>query len=345
MTAIGRVAGLAFATIALSTVTQAHHEPPLQADVRARAEFGVTAPLGVGSSSSIAAQGAVATVPLVGTWKLTSLERAGAGQPLAAVPNPSGILIQDAAGNVIEIVTRAGRAASMDAAEQFMTYEAFWGTYTSDASRSAITYRISGDLDPGRTGQQIVRSYERNGRDLVLTESAAGLGPVSRTTWEKVAELEGLPAYQRDAVGFWQWQSAGRYDANGDNVLPTYRDSSVIVYTPAGLMAVLYLPPTGRKPFAGARPTVGEAQAAMRGAVSYFGPYVVHPKTVYVVHYRIGTSNPAQIGMSQERNFEASDSALVLRFPPTMLNGQQVRNTIFLKRLGGLADMWPEFPR
>ena len=48
---------------------------------------------------------------VVGTWRLVSLERADGNQPLAPVPNPIGILIQDAKGNVIEIVTRAGRAA------------------------------------------------------------------------------------------------------------------------------------------------------------------------------------------------------------------------------------------
>ena len=45
----------------------------------------------------VAARQTSAVVPrdLIGTWRLVSLERADASQPLAAVPNPIGILIQD----------------------------------------------------------------------------------------------------------------------------------------------------------------------------------------------------------------------------------------------------------
>ena len=90
-----------------------------------------------------AARQAPAAVPraLVGTWRLVSLERADGGQPLATVPNPIGILIQDARGNVIEIVTRAGRAASIDVVEQFMTYQAFWGTLL--VGRGTADYHVS----------------------------------------------------------------------------------------------------------------------------------------------------------------------------------------------------------
>jgi hypothetical protein len=229
--------------------------------------------------------------------------------------------------------------------EQFMTYQAFWGTYASDPAQSTITYRINGDLDPARTGQQMMRSYERKGDQLVLTQSSSAIAPASRTTWAQVAELEALPDYQREAVGFWQWVSAGLVNASGAMVRPASRDASVIVYTPTGLMAVLYLPPPGRKPFAGARPTVEEARAAIQGAPTYFGPYIVQPKSGSVTHYQIAIPNPGATGNSLQRNFEVRGSELILTFPPTTLNGQQVRNVIHLKRLGGLADMWPEFRR
>lgn len=288
-----------------------------------------------------------AAVPraLVGTWRLVSLERADGDQPLATVPNPIGILIQDAKGNVIEIVTQAGRAASIDVVEQFMTYQAFWGRFASAAGQPSITYRIHGDLDPRRSGQEIVRSYARKGERLVLTQAASAIAPASRTTWERVAELEALPDYQRDAIGFWHWRSAGLVDNSGKMMQPASRDASVIVYTPAGLMAVLYLPPPGRKPFAGPRPTLEEARTALQGAPTYFGPYVVQPKSGSVTHYQIAIPNPGATGNSLQRNFEVRGDELILRFPPTTLNGQQVRNIIHLKRLGGLSDMWPEFRR
>jgi hypothetical protein len=292
-------------------------------------------------SGLVATRQAPADVPrsLVGTWRLVSHERAEGTQPLAIVPNPVGILIQDSRGNVIEIVTRAGRAASIDLVEQFMTYQAFWGSYSADPRASVVTYRIRGDLDPGRTGRQMIRAYELKGNQLVLTESSPANQPSRRTTWQRVPELEALPDYQRDAIGFWQWQSAGLVDNSGKMMQPASRDESVIVYTPTGLMAVLYLPPPGRKPFAGSRPTPEEARTALQGAPTYFGPYIVQPKSGSVTHYQIAIPNPGATGNSLLRNFEVRGDELILRFPPTTLNGQQVRNIIHLKRLGGLTDM------
>ena len=275
--------------------------------------------------------------PLVGTWELATVERAAPGQALAPVPNPVGILIQDSRGHAIEIVSFAGRAASLNAAEQFTTYRAFWGTYTTDSSQSTATYQVEGDLDPGRKGQRTVRSVERRGAQLVLTESSGG-HPVSRTTWDRIPDLEALPDYQRDVVGFWQWTASGLYNQSGVNLRPAHRDASVIVYTPTGHMAVLYLPPPGRKPFAASIPTVEEARAATQGSVSYFGTYIVQPKSRAVFHYQLAAANPANVGGSFMRNFEIKGAQVTLLFPPTTLNGQQVRNTLTLKRLSGIGD-------
>lgn len=296
--------------------------------------------------STVAAQGAaLSTHPLVGTWQLKGLQRDTSTQSLSPVANPVGILIQDASGHFIEIVTTAGRPASLNAAEQFMTYQGFGGTFTVDANRSAATYHIEGDLNPGRIGQRLVRSFERKGAELVLTEFAPEARPVNRMAWERIPELEALPAYQEGVVGFWRWTSSGLFNSSGVNVRPAYRDASVIVYTPTGHMAVVYLPPPGRKPFAGPVPTVDEARAAMQGSVSYFGTYIVQPKSRTVFHYQLGAANPGAVGGSFMREFEINGAQVTLRFPPTTLNGQQVRNVLTLKRLSGLAEMWPEFRR
>jgi hypothetical protein len=47
------------------------------------------------------------------------------------------------------------------------------------------------------------------------------------------------------------------------------------------------------------------------------------------------------VGGSFMRNFEMEGTRVTLLFPPTTLNGEQVRNTLTLKRLSGLAEMWP----
>ena len=301
----------------------------------------------VGHSPTLAGQTPANRQPLIGTWKLLSFERGDSAQSLSAVPNPRGILIQDAVGNVIEIVTRSGRAARssgpstpQDDLESFMNYSAFFGTYALDDGGATVRYRISGDLNPNRIGQQTVRSYERKEARLTLTESAPNAGPVSRLTWERLPELEAFPPYLQDVVGFWGWVSAGRLNSSGVEVRPTHRDPSVIVYTPTGHMAVIYLG-TNRGQFATSQPTANEARAAMQDLASYFGTYIVQPTSGYVTHYQLGSPNPGGAGGSQMRYFEVKGSELILRFPPEMLNGQEVRNIVHLKRLSGLAEMWP----
>jgi hypothetical protein len=202
-------------------------------------------------------------------------------------------------------------------------------------------YRIRGDLDQRRMGQQATRAFARKGTQLVITESGVAASPVTRTTWDRIPDLEALPDYQRDAVGMWQWVSAGLFNAKDENVRPAFRDESLIVYTPTGHMAVLYLGPPGRKPFAAATPTVEEARAAMQNAVSYYGTYIVQPRTRGMFHYQLGASSPTAVGGSFMRNFEIAGPQLRLLFPPQMLDGQQVQNRLVLKRLSGLSDMLP----
>ncbi len=296
--------------------------------------------------STVAAQGGSSGAqPLVGTWLLSTLERAAPGQPLARVMNPVGMLIQAANGYVLQIVSQSARPVTLNAAEQFMTYRAFWGTFTVEPSGAKANYHIDGDLDPGRKDQRFATSFERKGTQLVLTELSADDQPVQRTTWERLPELEALPDYLEPVVGMWQWTGAGLYNAAGENLQPANRDASLIVYTPTGHMAVLYLPPPGRKPFAGPTPTVEEARAAWQGSVSYYGTYIVQPKSRTMFHYQLAAANPTAVGGWFMRNFEVNGSQVKLIFPPTTLNGQQVRNTLTLKRLAGVKEMWPEFRR
>jgi len=276
--------------------------------------------------------------PLVGTWQLASLERGVPGQPLSRVANPVGMLIQASNGYVIEIVSQAARPATLNAAEQFMTYQAFWGTSMREGNGTAA-YHVDGALDPGLSGQRFTRSFERAGDQLVLTDVGASQRPQMRSTWTRIPDLEALPEYQQPVVGFWQWTAAGLYNAAGVNVQPAYRDASTIVYTPTGHMAVLYLGPTGRKPFAGSTPTVDEARAAWQGSVSYYGTYIVQPQSRTMFHYQLAAANPTAVGGSFMRNFEINEPQVKLIFPPTMLNGQQVRNTLTLTRLAGVKDM------
>ena len=79
-----------------------------------------------------AQSGSGGTQPVVGTWLLSGLERATPGQPPTRVMNPVGMLIQSANGYVLQIVSQSARPATLNAADQFITYRAFWGTFTVD---------------------------------------------------------------------------------------------------------------------------------------------------------------------------------------------------------------------
>src|SRR5262245_14974486 len=105
-------------------------------------------------SSVGVAQSPSSTQPLVGTWLLSALERATPGQPLTKVMNPVGMLIQSANGYVLDIVSQSARPATLSAAEQFMTYRAFWGTFTVDAAAGTAAYHIDGAVAPGRKDQR-----------------------------------------------------------------------------------------------------------------------------------------------------------------------------------------------
>ena len=118
------------------------------------AGVGVVVLLGT-ASWSVGQTPATDTQPLVGTWQLTGLERAATTGPLARVANPSGIRIQSANGYVIQILTQSARAASLDAAEQFATYQGSWGTCAVDANRSTATCQVHGDLESPPNGPAV----------------------------------------------------------------------------------------------------------------------------------------------------------------------------------------------
>jgi hypothetical protein len=69
----------------------------------------------------------------------------------------------------------------------------------------------------------------------------------------------------------------------------------------------------------------------------------VQPKSGTVIHYQMAIPNPNQTGNSLLRNFTIKGQELILTFPPQTFNGQRVRNTLHLKRLSGLADLWPDY--
>ena len=126
-----------------------------------------------------------------------------------------------------------------------------------------------------------------------------------------------------------------RYDDSGESIPVTSSyDNGFIIYTSSGHMAVHLVRP-GRETYAEARqPTPEEAEAAMSTYASYFGPYTIHETDGYVVHHRIGITRPNAIGTDAQRFYELSDNLLILKPPPSTVDGRTVQAKIFWERLG-----------
>ena len=286
---------------------------------------------------------------LVGTWTLASAQRVGAGSEATPIPNPRGLLIYDAAGHALEIVTRGGRAqyaanqpTPAEAQVTFANYGGFWGSYRADTQQGRVTYRPEGAVNPNLMGKDLVRSYEfKNGRLIVTSlpgePNAQGS---TRWTWERVPPVENLSPTYRNVIGFWQHVVEQRVNlTTGAQISENRRAPSIIVYSPSGYVGVHFVP-LNRKPFAAEAPTDDEAKAAITGYVGYFGALTVYPNMVF--HHQLATLGPGN-GNTLKRPFELVGDEIHLKFPPTVNpQGQETTTLVTLKRLSGAAAMLPQ---
>ena len=74
------------------------------------------------------------------------------------------------------------------------------------------------------------------------------------------------------------------------------------------------------------------AVGAVQTYGSYFGPFSVHEEEGYLLHERIGNLNPGEITDAQ-RFFELNDTTLILRPPPRVIDGREVKAAITWERL------------
>jgi hypothetical protein len=281
---------------------------------------------------------------LVGTWTLSAVERIGGGAP-ATLVLPRGLLVFDAAGHAFELATAgrrivyaANQATPAEAHAVYNNYSGFWGSYR--VADQKITYRPDGAVSPNAMGQDIVRSFSLKG-DRLVVESATGEvdgQDQMRWTWERVPQLESVTPANRQLLGFWRHVVERRIsESTGAVINEATRAPSVIVYTPSGYVGV-HFPPMGRAKFATALPTDEEAQAAIRGFVSYYGAYTLYPGVVF--HHRLmilgnGASD------SLRRFYEIKGDELTLKFPPGGASplGPDGRTNVVLKRISGEKDM------
>lgn len=142
---------------------------------------------------------------LIGTWRLLSRETTTSSGERIEDPGlgarPMGYLIYDNTGHVAVQLMRENRAASemencgsrrtkgQNNVSIFCGYDAYFGTYTLDETRGAVTHHLEGALSPDDVGKDVRRSFVISDDRLTITfstTSAAGL-PVKRTlVWERV---------------------------------------------------------------------------------------------------------------------------------------------------------------
>jgi len=258
---------------------------------------------------------------------------------------PRGLLVFDAGGHAFElasagrrIVYAANQATPAEAHAVYNNYSGFWGSYK--VADQKITYRPEGAVSPNAMGQDIVRSFSLKG-DRLVVESATGEvdgQDQMRWTWERVPQLESLTPANRQLLGFWRHVVERRIsESTGAVINEATRAPSVIVYTPSGYVGV-HFPPLNRAKFVAALPTDDEAQAAIRGFVSYYGSYTLYPGIVF--HHRLmilgnGASD------SLRRFYEIKGDELTLKFPPGGASplGPDGRTNVVLKRISGADDM------
>jgi len=283
---------------------------------------------------------------LVGTWTLSAVERMGGGTP-TTVPLPRGLLVFDAAGHAFELASAGRRilyAANQPTPAEghavYNNYSGFWGSYVVGDQK--ITYKPEGAVSPNAMGVDVVRSFALKG-DRLTIESATGAADgqdQTRWTWDRVPQLENLTPANRQLLGFWRHVVERRVnDTTGAVINEATRAPSVIVYTPSGYVGV-HFPPLNRAKFAATLPTDDEAQAAIRGFVSYYGSYTLYPGLVF--HHRLIILGSGQSD-SLRRFFEIKGDELTLKFPPGGASplGPDGRTNVILKRISGADDMIP----
>lgn len=282
-----------------------------------------------------------ASDPFVGTWRLANIEsRDGAGETIPReAPLSSGYIMYDAGGYMGVVIQGANRQpyagerrTPEEALAALRSYTSYFGHFSVDEETQKVTHHLIGSLNPSGAGSDYVRGFEFEGNRLTLQPPARQDGGVTRLTWERVPDLEDLTDEHRRLTGFRQLLSIERTNDLGESLEVNQYEAGFIIYTTSGHMAVHLMRP-GREPYADSQPTPEEAETALRTYASYFGPYTIHEDEGYLVHHRVGTTDPNSMGSDAQRFYELSDDRLILRPPPRTIDGREVQSALTWARL------------
>ena len=279
-----------------------------------------------------------------GAWSLTRIERRDADGELLSPPleDRLGYLIYDAAGHMAVTLMRPDREpyseggpTAEEALAQLGSFTSYFGRYSVNEAEGYVTHHLEGSLNPGGVGLDNQRFYTLTENSLTLQPPAGEDDSKSFIVWERLPALpeSELTDTHRGLFGFYQFESIYRETGGGESLSGDGYDAAYIIYAPSGHMAVHLMRP-GHAPYAGESPTGEEALRVTRTYASYFGPFSVHEDERYLVHHRIGHTNPGQSGTDARRFYELTDTHLELSRPiGTDDQGRELRSRITWARL------------
>jgi hypothetical protein len=135
-----------------------------------------------------------------GAWKLVSAEYRRANGEVIEIygANPAGMLMYDANGTMSAHIMRRDRpkfavadrlgGTSEQIQAAFRGYLAYFGTYTVDEEKRAVTHHINGCLLPNWVGVDQMRFFEFDGNRLTLRTLPLMIGgaeAVGYLVWER----------------------------------------------------------------------------------------------------------------------------------------------------------------
>lgn len=127
--------------------------------------------------------------PLIGTWRLVSIE--GGATPGNRGTKPTGLIVYDAHGYMAAQIMPdrprpkwTGTPTPEQMAEAFRGYTAYFGTYTIDEKAKTVTHHRQGMLDGGAV--DFVRTFEFASGDRIILTPVGATGPRTHLTWERV---------------------------------------------------------------------------------------------------------------------------------------------------------------
>jgi hypothetical protein len=139
---------------------------------------------------------------LIGTWELLSREdRTVAGDRRidpSLGENPIALLVYDRAGHFAAQFMRRDRSAAPETMATIGApnntaardgYDAYFGEYTVDDVRGAVTQRLVGALSRDNVGHVLTRAMTVNGDELTIrvdTASASGEPIVRTLKWRRI---------------------------------------------------------------------------------------------------------------------------------------------------------------